>query len=195
VELSSFTAAQQGDAVQLQWTTQTETDNLGFTVERRAEGGDWTDVGFVNGNGTTKREIMYVFIDQTLPASGVYQYRLRQIDMSGFATASEPRTVQFTRGAEAFGLSQNYPNPVSASGGAPTQIRCSIPEASHVRLVITDMLGREVARLMDDPMDAGTYTRSWLPADLASGTYIATLSAQPEGAAARQASIRIAVTR
>ncbi len=70
-------------------------------------------------------------------------------------------------------LSANYPNPFSLE----THIGFGLPAASEVRLVVFDMLGREVARLVDAPMPAGRHTVAFDGADLSSGLYVYTLEA------------------
>ena len=52
-----------------------------------------------------------------------------------------------------FSLSQNYPNPFNPS----TVIRFQVPAASHVRLVVFDILGREVNVLVNEQKTPGTY--------------------------------------
>ena len=56
-----------------------------------------------------------------------------------------------------FELSQNYPNPFNPS----TVIKYSIARKTHVRLIIYNILGEEVIRLVDREMPAGTYTVTW----------------------------------
>ena len=56
-----------------------------------------------------------------------------------------------------FALLQNYPNPFNPS----TTIRYEIPAPSHVTLKIFDLLGREVATLVDEPKAAGAYHIVW----------------------------------
>lgn len=70
-----------------------------------------------------------------------------------------------------FALSQNYPNPFNPS----TTLTYSVPERSAVRLVVTDLLGREVASLVDRDVDAGVHSAQFGSTDLASGSYIATV--------------------
>lgn len=69
-----------------------------------------------------------------------------------------------------FSLSQNYPNPFNPS----TNINFEIPKASHVRLVIYDALGREVSILVNERMNAGSYSASFDGANLNSGIYFYT---------------------
>ncbi|MCL4511420.1 MAG: T9SS type A sorting domain-containing protein [Bacteroidetes bacterium] len=70
-------------------------------------------------------------------------------------------------------IEQNYPNPFNPS----TQIRFSLSKPSHVKLAVYDMLGREVARLADEEMDAGYHSVTWNARNVSSGVYIYKLSA------------------
>lgn len=73
----------------------------------------------------------------------------------------------------AFALRQNYPNPFNPSTG----IQYDLPAASNVRLAVYDMLGREVAVLMDGEQEAGSYTARFDASPLPSGVYFARLTA------------------
>ena len=53
VELISFSAGCISNNVELSWSTSTETNNRGFSVERKTRNSDWTSIGFVSGSGTT----------------------------------------------------------------------------------------------------------------------------------------------
>jgi len=72
-----------------------------------------------------------------------------------------------------FSLSQNYPNPFNPS----TSIKFSIPTASDVVLKIYDVLGSEVAVLVNDKIEAGNYTVEFDAAKFASGMYIYSIKA------------------
>ena len=72
-----------------------------------------------------------------------------------------------------FNLSQNYPNPFNPS----TKIEYSIPEASFVQLKVYDILGNEVAELVNEEQSAGTYRADFTADNLASGFYVAKLKA------------------
>ena len=75
-----------------------------------------------------------------------------------------------------FLLRQNYPNPFNPS----TKINYQLPEASHVTLRIYDIMGREVAVLVDGNKGAGYYTAVFDGARLASGVYFTRLIVQPQ---------------
>ncbi|MCB2203108.1 T9SS type A sorting domain-containing protein [bacterium] len=74
--------------------------------------------------------------------------------------------------AASFSMDQNYPNPFNPT----TMIKFSVPEQSHVRLVVTDALGRQVAELVDGSVDQGLHEVQFDASQLSSGTYIATIS-------------------
>jgi photosystem II stability/assembly factor-like uncharacterized protein len=75
--------------------------------------------------------------------------------------------------ANHFSLSQNYPNPFNPT----TIISYQLPEASSVRLVVYDLVGREVTTLVDEKKPAGSYTVSFDGSRLASGVYFYRLKA------------------
>jgi hypothetical protein len=70
-------------------------------------------------------------------------------------------------------LGQNYPNPFNPS----TEIRFGLSQPLHVRLIVYDLLGREVAKLADEDMDAGYHSVTWNANNVSSGVYIYRLSA------------------
>ena len=72
-----------------------------------------------------------------------------------------------------FALGQNYPNPFNAV----SHIRYRVLRPSRIMLVIYDLLGREVATLVNKPLEAGQYTATWRGRDkdgvpVASGVYL-----------------------
>jgi hypothetical protein len=70
-------------------------------------------------------------------------------------------------------LSQNFPNPFNPK----TEIRFQVPRGGFVSLQVYDLLGREVATIVNEKLAAGTYTRTFDAIALASGTYIYRLRA------------------
>jgi hypothetical protein len=84
-----------------------------------------------------------------------------------------PLKVDVLQFPAAFTLSQNYPNPFNPK----TVISCQWPVASTVKLAVYDLLGREVAVLVNERRDPGRYTLEFDASDLASGVYIYRLTA------------------
>ena len=74
-------------------------------------------------------------------------------------------------------LEPNVPNPFNPS----TKVAYWIPDKRHVRLSVFDILGREVAVLVDEQKNAGNYTVTWFAQNVSSGVYICRLSAGDEG--------------
>lgn len=74
-----------------------------------------------------------------------------------------------------FGLSQNYPNPFNPQ----TNIEFSLPVTGNVKIVIFDLLGREIETPVNEQLKAGTYRIDWNAADHPSGVYFYKL--QTEG--------------
>jgi hypothetical protein len=72
-----------------------------------------------------------------------------------------------------FSLGQNYPNPFNPV----TRIKYQIPSTSHVTLTMYDVLGREVATLVDEVKQPGRYTVTWDAGGVASGVYFYRLQA------------------
>ncbi len=70
-----------------------------------------------------------------------------------------------------FHLCQNYPNPFNAS----TTIRYVLPRSDRVRLVVYDLLGKEIVTLVDGKMEAGEHTVTWDAEHAASGIYMVKL--------------------
>ena len=119
---------------------------------------DWQVIGFIPGFGTTTEPKSYTFVDENLSA-GKYQYRLKQIDFDGTFEYSNTVEVEINSPTE-FSLEQNYPNPFNPT----TKITYTIPstplsfgEGLGVRLLVYDILGNEVATLVNEPQQPGTY--------------------------------------
>ncbi len=75
--------------------------------------------------------------------------------------------------AVSFVLSQNYPNPFNPT----TTILFALPAWSIVSLKVFDLLGREVSTIVSEELQAGSYTRQWNAANMASGVYFYRLQA------------------
>jgi len=158
VELILFSAnyLENKKSVELNWSTATETNNSGFEILRSTKENDWTKVGFFPGHGTTTETQHYSFTDNDVKP-GKYQYKLKQIDYDGSFEYSQIVEVDIPFVNE-FSLSQNYPNPFNPA----TKIKFEIPGQARndntlVTLKVYDILGREVATLVNEEKPAGEY--------------------------------------
>jgi len=161
VELSAFNVTARPDgSMMLTWRTETETENMGFEIERR-NGDQFERIGFVSGRGTTTEANDYTFIDET-PKSDrdgkVVAYRLKQIDLDGTYNYSEIQSAILIPGR--MGLEAAYPNP--ANLGTAIRIPYTLPVAANVTLHVYNALGQHIASVLDDmERQAGHHTAVW----------------------------------
>lgn len=168
VELTSFKSSVIGSTVSLTWTTATEVNNFGFEVERRNEKleSEWEKIGFVEGNATTTTPQSYSFSQENISA-GKYQYRIKQIDFNGSSKYFNLAETVEINSPGSYSLSQNYPNPFNPN----TVISWQLPVSSFVTLRVYDLLGKEVALLVNEEQEPGSYKVDFSSSNLASGTY------------------------
>ncbi len=175
VELTNFTANASSNGVVLNWSTATELNNSGFEVQRalvsKNKNTSYTSVGFVKGNGTTTEKRNYNFVDNN-PVEGKMLYRLKQLDFNGSSTLSKPVEVTFI-GIIDYALEQNYPNPFNPA----TQINYSVPEAGNVTIKVFNILGKEVATIVNGFTEAGKHKVEFSGSQFGSGIYFYTIRA------------------
>ncbi|MCF6269929.1 MAG: T9SS type A sorting domain-containing protein [Melioribacteraceae bacterium] len=188
VELTAFTASISESGVSLIWTTATEVDNYGFEIQRassREDGttpvqGDWSTLGFVEGHGNSNSPKEYSFVD-TNPlgadltvAERIRSYRLKQIDTDGAYEFSQIEGVEIPLLLpEEYMLHPNYPNPFNPA----TKISFSLPKNEKARLVIYDMLGKEIAELINEELESGKHEYIWNAVNISTGVYFYSLQA------------------
>ena len=172
VELASFAASTNRNNVTLNWSTAKEINNSGFDIERKAVNStDWTRAGNVAGNGTTNETRSYTFTERI--STGNYNYRLKQIDFNGnFEYFNLSNEVEVGVPSK-FDMSQNYPNPFNPT----TKINYDLPVDGKVSIVLYDISGREVAKLVNEVKTAGYYTVQFNASNLSSGMYFYRISA------------------
>jgi hypothetical protein len=169
IQLASCTASVlRGNDVEVQWKTVSETNNFGFKIDRkRGESGPWTNIGFVEGHGTTLAPQSYSYLDHSV-AFGKYQYRVRQIDLDRKYETFPEMEVNVGLEPGKSVLAQNYPNPFNPS----TTIEFVVPQAGWVSLKVYNMLGQEITTLYDGNVEVGkVHTAEFCAGGLASGLY------------------------
>jgi len=171
VELISFTGSLDKNKVLLNWLTATEINNLGFDIERAKDGKTWNKIGFVQGNGTSTNSHSYTYSDNDLH-SGTYSYRLKQIDYNGYYKYIN-LNESFTIKPASYSLAQNYPNPFNPV----TSIKYKVSSSQFVTLKVYDILGNEIATLVNEEKPAGEYevefnSHSGNKVNLTSGIYV-----------------------
>ncbi|MEW5798835.1 MAG: T9SS type A sorting domain-containing protein [Bacteroidota bacterium] len=177
VELTSFTAIAKGRGVELAWKTATEVNNHGFEIQRSEVRGQtsavsWAKVGFVEGAGNSNAAKEYSFTDK-VPVSGKYLYRLKQVDNDGKFEYSSSVEVNASTLVSGYELAQNHPNPFNPT----TNIAFALAKDEFVSLKVYDMLGKEIATLVNNKQSAGAYTVPFNASAYPSGIYFYTLRA------------------
>ncbi len=194
VELLSFTAVLLDNSnIKLDWSTVTYADNAGYEIERtspqpspyQGEGdsssvGGWEKIGFVESKNIFNTPVNYSFIDNSVSSGSSIKYRIKSINNDAtFTILSEAEVV---KPVESFELAQNYPNPFNPS----TKIKYTIPTSPlnpspsqgegqgerFVTIKVYDILGNEVATLVNELQQPGQHEVVFDAAGLASGVYI-----------------------
>ena len=171
VELVSFNASVDKNTINLRWITSTELNNSGFEVERRTANSSYKKIAFVQGKGTTTQSNGYTYSD-VVNQTGIYIYRLKQVDLDGTFEYSNEIMVNVIALPGQYALAQNYPNPFNPT----TSIEYVIPQVGFVNLSVFNLLGERVAELVNEIMESGNHTIVFDASRLSSGTYIYTLS-------------------
>jgi len=171
VELTSFNAVGYDDYTEISWITITETNNAGFSLERKSSNTDWNEIAFISGSGTTAEPQAYTFIDEKVSV-GIYSYRLKQIDLDGTFEYSQVIEVDITA-PSSFVLEQNYPNPFNPT----TTIKFALPVETEVQLSVYNTIGEKVAEVLSGTLKEGYHEVLFDAAALTSGTYFYRLEA------------------
>jgi hypothetical protein len=165
VELTSFHVTMKAGTAHLQWQTATETNNLGFEIQRAVNDGAWEARDFVPGAGSSAAPRQYAWAEDVTDITGRIRYRLRQIDRDGTEAlhgAAELHTAQ-----RAYGIHSVYPQP------ARDQLSLSYTRASGgtLSIMLYDLTGRMRQHVLRETgaVEIGTMTMrlTTLPA----GTY------------------------
>ena len=165
VTLACFTAYADVGRVVLEWTTQSERQNLGFDLLRR----DSFSPTFVKineqlipaaGGGDSEIPLHYRFMDDHVCGGATYEYQLEDVNFRGERTLQATVSVILSASGTTPGnvrLFHNYPNPFNAS----TEIRYQTPREAHVTLSIYDVRGELVKVLLDGFQSQGEYLARW----------------------------------
>jgi len=115
-----------------------------------------------------------IYYDGTLSANNWLKGGTYTLSGGGKLMPASAAAVEITSSSlpADFELGQNYPNPFNPS----TNISYQLPKAGYVSLKVYNILGKEVAALVNEYKPAGKYTISYNASALASGIYIYKLS-------------------
>ncbi|NOX36348.1 MAG: T9SS type A sorting domain-containing protein [Calditrichaeota bacterium] len=178
VMLSSFQALAGNQEVILQWTTQSELNNMGFIIEKAlSEEGPfevlatYEEYPQLQGRVSSTLPVHYEFVDRDVQNGVTYYYRLADVDVNGWknyhsVVSATPNTMKQdierrSAVATVFKLYGNYPNPFNPSTRIKFSVPSNVPRKQKVVLRIYDNLGRLVKHLFEGTLSGGVYEISW----------------------------------
>jgi len=178
VTLSSFTASYSKNSAILNWTTQSETDNLGFNLYRSENQNGFDNSRLLNstlipGMGTTSTPTSYSFADEYPVIEGhIYYYWLESVSTSNELELFGPVDLEIP----VIGhlptmtiLEANYPNPFNPE----TTISFNIKENETGTLSIFNLKGEKILK---EEFEAGDHQYNWNAEGLSSGIFFYKLS-------------------
>jgi hypothetical protein len=199
VQLARVSAAYvSATSIKVDWATVSEIDNFGFFVERKGPADAEFAVlpgSFRAGHGTSLDAHSYTFTDGTALPATTYEYRIKQVDLNGDVTYSEPVAVgkvstaapSTQTVAKVFQLKQNYPNPFNPE----TTVEFSVEKSAPTTLEVFNALGQNVATLFNEVAQPGIrYVMRFNGANLASGIYFCRLASGPNSLMVKMTLIR-----
>jgi hypothetical protein len=164
----------------LNWSLNTEADGDSYYIERRITGQQNFSL-LTTVNWTTNQ-----YIDYTINYAGggpcLAEYKIRAHDINGhYSNYTSVESVNYgdvwkigsgnNDAISEYELEQNYPNPFNPE----TFINYQIKENGLVSLKVYDLIGKEVANLVDEVQSPGQYSISFDGSNLPSGIYICSL--------------------
>jgi hypothetical protein len=184
----SFVATPGNGQVRLSWATASESNTQRFIITRSdTRNGVPHTVGNVTAAGSSSTRHDYAFTDRDVQNGRTYYYRLHVMDANGthvygdadgaYVCAATPNAGSSSVPTE-FSLAQNWPNPFNSQ----TNFTFAIPTDARATLRVYDLMGREVATVVDRHLVANTYTMSWSADGLPAGVYMYKLTAGPYSA-------------
>jgi len=183
-----------GDHPYLYWSGSTGIIT-GYNIYRKeSSGSTWEWLDYTTSTNYT--DISATIEDEEEEEVDEYDYHIKAWNAKGESPASVSRSLyaiiewkmsdNTNKIPKEFALQNNYPNPFNPM----TQIKYQLPEATHVTLIVYNMLGQVVAQLVNEYKPAG-YHSAWFDATyLASGTYIYKITAGSHTMAKRMVLIK-----
>ncbi len=167
VELLNFKAVCDAEkqAIDLTWSTASETNNDYFTLYRSKTGLDFEEIASVDGYGNISHEQTYTYTDNDAPSGDVY-YKLSQTDLDGTREDLNIISVNCFDEDQQYDL-KIYPNPVTEElnivfGNWPAEVSS---------ITIHDMSGRVILQKKLDNIIIGTHIKLRMD-DIAPGMYM-----------------------
>jgi len=169
VTLTLFTAVADNGKIILHWSTASESENLGFILERSNEHkASWCVIASykthatLKGQGNTSVRSSYEFTDENIVSGTTYEYRISDVDYSGKITNLKAVTINITENStdvsNSYVLQSAYPNPFNPT----TNISYILGEEADMSIFIMDLRGSVVKQLISSKKHPeGSYSLNW----------------------------------
>ncbi len=182
VEFIALLLSTDGESVSIEWSTASETQNLGFILERKSDTlsqweplDDYIGNDLLLGQGTVSSQTDYLYVDSNVTPGLLYIYRIAGVDEAnniGWLDSASIRVEQtsvHTQVPEIFDL-KVFPNPFNAV----LNISFSLPEnISCFFLEIYDVHGKLLEKkIFDQYVMSGSYRIRWHSGNMGSGIYL-----------------------
>ncbi len=163
VDISSFSARCEGQSVIINWTTESETDNLGFILERSLDKTVWTTIASyqtddaLKGQGNTSSATEYTFTDSKIKHDATYAYRLSDVNTNGKVSVYSSLNITVDTLPKMTDMEKAYPNPFNPQ----THIAYHLAKEADVEITVFNILGRQIKTLHSGRQVAGSYHVYW----------------------------------
>jgi predicted MPP superfamily phosphohydrolase len=164
VSLASFTAALDKDKVLLDWATTQESNSKYFTVERSADGINFSFLGKLTAAGISSTSTRYHLVDEA-PLQGINYYRLSQTNTNGAITYYSVQKVLYHN-------NKNFSAAIINIAKEKVNVIISTAKNDLVKMRVVDMMGKEVL-LESIVTNAGANSKNL---ELKNGVYVLLLS-------------------
>lgn len=168
VTLLNFNGETRNGYNQLTWTTATELNNRGFSIERSKDGINFTSIEFVTSkavDGNSTGQLTYNYQDSK-PLAGINYYRLKQTDKDNKFVYSNTVVLKGALVHE-LQLVSVYPNPTASV----LNVSVASPKKDKVQLIITDVVGKQIYQTTQEVQQGETNLALNVSA-FAKGSYI-----------------------
>lgn len=162
VSLVSFYGTSKSSGILLNWATEWEKDNRGFSIQKSRNATSFESIGTVEGQLNTTKVSGYEFIDTDVVAGQLYYYRLKQKDVTGTEQNSKIISVRYLPG-------QDMPASVFPNANVGGKFTLSMPNADTALLKFYNELGSEIPiniHKTDDSSQVSISVKTQVPAGL-----------------------------